>query len=96
MFGLGVPSKVYNIFSAGKPVLYIGDQNAEISRYINENNVGWAFVWEDEEIILDFFEHIDKILDEIPIKGVNSRKLTESRFTKDFILNHYRSEIVDK
>jgi glycosyltransferase involved in cell wall biosynthesis len=95
MFGLGVPSKVYNIFSAGKPILYIGDRNSEISRYIHENNVGWAFFWEDEEAILDFFEHIDKIFDEIPTKGVNARKLTENKFTKDVILDHYRSEIVD-
>jgi glycosyltransferase involved in cell wall biosynthesis len=96
MFGLGVPSKVYNIFSAGKPILYIGDRNAEISRYINENNVGWAFFWDDEEAILNFFEQIDKILDEIPTKGVNARKLTVRRFTKDVVLDQYRSEIVDK
>lgn len=95
MFGLGVPSKVYNIFSAGKPVLYIGDPNAEISRYIYENNVGWAFSWDDEPAILDFFEHIDKIVDEIPAKGENARKLTENQFTKDVILDRYRSEIVE-
>jgi glycosyltransferase involved in cell wall biosynthesis len=95
MFGLGVPSKVYNIFSAGNPILYIGDRNTEISRYINENNVGWAFFWEEEEAILDFFEQIDKILDEIPVKGFNARKLTESKYTKEVILDHYRMEIID-
>jgi glycosyltransferase involved in cell wall biosynthesis len=61
MFGLGVPSKVYNIFSAGKPILYIGDRNAEISRYIHENNVGWAFSWDEEEAIRDFFENIHQL-----------------------------------
>jgi glycosyltransferase involved in cell wall biosynthesis len=96
MFGLGVPSKVYNIFSAGKPVLYIGDRNAEISRYIHENNVGWAFSWEDEEAILDFFERIDKVLDQFAVKGVNARKLTVKRFTKEVILDYYRSEIMGK
>ncbi|MHA8087435.1 glycosyltransferase family 4 protein [Aquirufa sp. Wall-65K1] len=95
MFGLGVPSKVYNIFSAGKPVLYIGDRNAEISRYIHENNVGWAFSWDEEEAIADFFENIHQIVDEISVKGVNARRLTEKNFTKDTILDYYRSEIVD-
>jgi glycosyltransferase involved in cell wall biosynthesis len=95
MFGLGVPSKVYNIFSAGKPVLYIGDQNAEISRYINENNVGWAFSWDNEDAIADFFENIHQIADDITAKGVNARALTEKSFTKDTILDQYRSEILN-
>jgi glycosyltransferase involved in cell wall biosynthesis len=94
MFGLGVPSKVYNIFSAGKPVLYIGDRNAEISRYIHENDAGWTFSWDEEEAITDFFEKIHQIKSEIPSKGVNARRLTEKSFTKDIILEHYRSEIL--
>lgn len=28
MYGLGVPSKSYNIWAAGKPILYIGDDNS--------------------------------------------------------------------
>ncbi len=95
MFGLGVPSKVYNIFSAGKPVLYIGDRNAEISRYINENNVGWAFFWDDEAAIIEFFEKIDILIPEISVKSTNARRLTERRFTKDVILDQYREEILN-
>jgi len=94
MIGLGVPSKVYNIFSAGRPVLYIGDRNAEISRYIHENDVGWAFSWDEEGAIIDFFEKIHQITSEIPSKGVNARRLTEKSFTKDIILEHYRSELL--
>jgi len=94
MFGLGVPSKVYNIFSAGKPILYIGDRNAEISRYINENNAGWAFSWDDTNSIIDFFENIDSFVTEIPIKSYNARRLTESRFTKDIILDRYYREML--
>lgn len=94
MFGLGVPSKVYNIFSAGKPVLFIGDRNSEICRYIHEYNVGWAFSWDDEDAIGDFFENIHQVANEIPSKGVNARRLTEKSFTKDSILKHYQSEIL--
>lgn len=94
MFGLGVPSKVYNIFSAGKPVLYIGDRNAEISRCIHENDVGWTFSWDEEGAIIDFFEKIHQITSEIPSKGVNARRLTEKSFSKDIILEHYRSELL--
>lgn len=94
MFGLGVPSKVYNIFSAGKPILYIGDKNAEISRYINDNNTGWAFSWDDTSAITEFFENIDSVITEIPIKSVNARRLIEDKFTKDIILDCYYREIL--
>ena len=94
MFGLGVPSKVYNVFSAGKPVLYIGDRRAEISRYIHENNVGWAFSWDDTAGIIKFFENIDSLVPEISVKGTNARRLIERRFTKDIILDQYREEIL--
>ncbi|MBR2648179.1 MAG: glycosyltransferase family 4 protein [Sediminibacterium sp.] len=95
MFGLGVPSKVYNIFSAGKPVLFIGDRDAEISRYINQYNTGWAFSWDNTTDIIDFFENIDQIRPEIILKGDNARILTESRFTKNSILSQYYSVIIN-
>lgn len=95
MFGLGVPSKVYNIFSAGKPVLYIGDHNSEISRYIHENNVGWAFSWDDTSAIIEFFEKIDILVTEISVKSTNARRLIERRFTKDVILDQYKEEILN-
>jgi glycosyltransferase involved in cell wall biosynthesis len=94
MFGLGVPSKIYNIFSAGKPVIYIGDINSEISRYINDNLVGWAFSWDEKSKILDFFENLrDDLRLEIIIRGNNARALVERSFNKDTILNSYKEEI---
>ena len=95
MFGLGVPSKVYNIFSAGKPVLYIGDRNAEISRYINEYDVGWAFSWHDKGEIKKFLENIgNHMRDEITNKGNNARELVIRAFTKQHILERYKKEIL--
>ena len=40
MYGLGVPSKTYNIMAAGKPILYIGPKNSEIYRLVCEFNIG--------------------------------------------------------
>lgn len=92
MYGLGVPSKVYNIFAAGKPVLYIGDTDSEVSRYIMEHQSGWAFSWDqvvEIELFLKNF-NIDKI-EEINQKGIIARSLVESQFTKEYILNQYNS-----
>lgn len=94
MYGLGVPSKVYNILSAGKPIIYIGDENSEIANYVNMYNLGWAFNWEDSSSIKLFFENIKKIsIEEISEKGRNARLLVENKFTKELILEDYYSFI---
>lgn len=40
MYGLGVPSKSYNILAAGRPILYFGPRDTEIDRIIRNNNLG--------------------------------------------------------
>jgi hypothetical protein len=40
MFGLGVPSKFYNIVKAGRPVLYFGPKFTEIYNSVNLNSLG--------------------------------------------------------
>lgn len=90
MYGLGVPSKVYNIFAAGKPVLYIGDYNSEVFRYVNEYKVGWAFTWNEVDKIERFLKELD-VSDIQEIKGMGNhvRSVVENKFTKESILTQY-------
>ena len=37
MYGLGVPSKTYNILASGRPVLYFGPKDSEIDLLVKEN-----------------------------------------------------------
>jgi glycosyltransferase involved in cell wall biosynthesis len=90
MYGLGVPSKVYNIFSAGKPVLYIGDSKSEIYNYINEYNIGWAFTWDQIAEIKVFLESLDSSKRPIiEAKGKAARQVVNEKFTKDYVLDQY-------
>lgn len=94
MYGLGVPSKVYNIFAAGKPVLFIGDEGAEIAEYVKLYNVGWAFHWKQEKQIQSFLETISSISkEEIKLKGENARLLVERKFNQAAILAAYQQSV---
>ena len=58
MYGLGVPSKVYNSMSAGLPILYVGDEGSEIDRYIKNYNIGWSFNWSQIESLKEFLNNL--------------------------------------
>ena len=42
MTGVSVPSRMYNILAAGKPILAVASGESEIARVIEENHVGWV------------------------------------------------------
>lgn len=89
MYGLGVPSKVYNIMSAGKPLLYIGDKNSEIDNYISKNNVGWSFNWSEEENIIEFLNNIN-LKNDFDKTGQTARSFVLNNFTQEKVLSQYK------
>jgi glycosyltransferase involved in cell wall biosynthesis len=92
MKGLGVPSKVYNIMSAGKPVLYVGDPKSEIDNYISQYKIGWSFDWSEEENIIEFLNNISEV-ESLEKNGQASRKFILSDFTQGRILSRYKELI---
>lgn len=77
MYGLGVPSKAYNILASGRPILYFGPENGEIGRLIKEFGVGyigWPTRWDMEELIE---------------MGSKARELAVSFYSKYAILNKF-------
>lgn len=86
MYGLGVPSKTYNILAAGKPIFYIGPENSEIDRIIKEYNVGVTFTISDNEQIISFLKGITTTDLQTETMKKNARKLAEEKYAEDIIL----------
>ena len=81
MYGLGVPSKTYNILAAGRPILYFGPKNSEIDLLVRENGIGfcgWPEKWDMEEL---------------KMMGGNARTLAERYYSKRIILNKFIAAI---
>lgn len=77
MYGLGVPSKTYNILASGRPVIYFGPERGEIGRLVDEYDIGysgWPETWNMEDL---------------KRMGANARALAESRYGRIFILNKF-------
>lgn len=60
MFGLGVPSKIYNLLALGKTILYVGDRDSEIDQNVRDLKIGFSFNWKNEAEILLFLNNLKK------------------------------------
>jgi glycosyltransferase involved in cell wall biosynthesis len=83
LYGLGVPSKTYNLLSFGKPILFIGPKDSEIYRMVEEENVGWAFDWDENEKIISFLNSI-KVNDRLLLQEISNRsRLTSKKYSQE-------------
>ena len=89
MYGLGVPSKSYNIMAAGKPILMIGDERSEISLCIKEYNLGWVVQPNDPELLCSIINEIYNDQSTLDNISKNTRKVAEEVFSKNTILEKY-------
>lgn len=94
MYGLGVPSKAYNILAAGKPILFIGDTKSEIGRLIQEEAIGYAFNANEHIEIIEFLRAIStERLSELSSMGKKARRLVEQKFSEKIILDKFLQTI---
>lgn len=89
MFGLGVPSKSYNIMAAGKPILIIADSRSEIALAVKEHTLGWVVEPHNPEALQKAFEEIYEERDLLNSIAKNARTVAETLFAKENILAKY-------
>lgn len=95
MYGLGVPSKTYNLLAAGKPILLIADKLSEIGRLIDEYDIGWVVEPNDSKSLLNLLISLDNISNEVLSKKTkNCRKLAETIFARENVLKTYIKVVI--
>lgn len=94
MYGLGVPSKTYNIMAAGKAVLFIGEPESEIGLLVKEKKMGYVYRPEDKNGIIRFLSCLNKEkLAEIREMGERARQVAVKEYAKNIILNKFAEAI---
>lgn len=77
MYGLGVPSKTYNILASGRPILFFGPKNSEIDLLVREEQIGycgWPKKWDKDELVE---------------MGERARELAIKEYSEETILNKF-------
>jgi len=87
LYGVGVPSKSYNISAAGKPIIFFGNLKTEIAMFVVENSIGWAFSYDEPLKIVDFFNNLNmKDISYLRKIGKHAREVVKKGYSKEIVL----------
>lgn len=91
MYGLGVPSKSYNLMATGKPILYVGESDSEIASCIYKYDIGWVAEPNNPRALNNVINEIIGSPELILQKGRNALKTASEVFAKQIVLEQYNS-----
>lgn len=93
MKGAGVPSRMYNIMAAGKPIIAISEYDSELSMVIEEEKIGWT-------VLPGEFKHLAEVILEacanhstrVEISG-RARSAALKKYSSKVLINKYYETI---
>ena len=90
MSGISVPSRMYNVMAAGKPILAITDEDSELAMTVREAKIGWVVTPGDQEGIITTVIEAASDVEALKIMGERARRLAEDKFNREQILEQYK------
>lgn len=97
MYGLSVPSRMYNIMAAAVPIAAVMPASSELGRVLIENDAGWVIsprsLKELEAIVLGLKS--ESGLAEAQRRGANGRAAAVSHYNPSAVIASYRQILAD-
>jgi glycosyltransferase involved in cell wall biosynthesis len=91
MEGLVLPSKIYGVLAAGRPIAFIGDEDGEIAALIRDNDVGIVIGHGDGAGLAEQIQALVRDPERIKRMGENARALFDREFAKPIAVEHWSS-----
>lgn len=91
MAGISVPSRMYNIMAAGKPILAIADQDSELAMVVREEEIGWVVNSGDTDGIIAAIKEARGNPVELNAMGKRARKVAETKYSLERVIEQYRT-----
>ncbi|MBV9240958.1 MAG: glycosyltransferase family 4 protein [Acidobacteria bacterium] len=93
MLGAAVPSRLYNILAAEKPVLALADEGSEVATVIQEENVGWVDSSRDPRRLKELILMIVSQRQDLPAMGKRARAAAEAKYSPEIAIEAYRETL---
>lgn len=89
MAGVSVPSRMYNVMAAGRPIIAISDPESELARVVEEERIGWTAEPGNLEKIIETIRMAEEQAAERTEMGKRAREAAESRYSYDVVKKAY-------
>ena len=90
MAGASVPSRMYNIMSAGKPILAVAEEGSEIARVLLEENIGWVVAPGSPELIAKTILEANANRPWLQEMSVQACRVATEKYAKPIIMRKHR------
>jgi glycosyltransferase involved in cell wall biosynthesis len=90
MAGVSVPSRMYNIMAAGRPILAAADPESELAQLVREERIGWIVPPDVPERIAAAVVDAQRDVDALRVMGARAREAAEAKYSYEFVISAYR------
>ncbi|RPI06715.1 MAG: glycosyltransferase WbuB [Ignavibacteriae bacterium] len=91
MAGISVPSRMYNVMAAGKPIIGVTDTHSELAMVIQEENIGWVVSSYRAQDVVDVILSAKAAMNTLVDMGLRARKTAEEKYTFEKVIPLYRN-----
>ena len=91
MAGVSVPSRMYNVMAAGKPIIAVADEVSEIAMIVSEKKIGWLVPPDRPEKLVDVVQRAKLDTEELCEMGRRARAAAEREYRFDAVISSYRA-----
>jgi len=93
MAGISVPSRMYNVLAAGKPLLAVCDDNSELAAVVREEAIGWVISPGRPDLIVSALREAKANPERLRAMGERARQAAEKKYTLGYVLQVYKDTI---
>jgi len=93
MTGLSVPSRLYNIMAAGKPIIAVADSDSELACVVREENIGWVVSPGDIDGLVVAVTEAQGNPDRLVQMGQRARLAAETKYTLEKVNQAYKDVV---
>jgi colanic acid biosynthesis glycosyl transferase WcaI len=93
MSGVSVPSRMYNILAAGRPIIAIADADSELAMVVREERVGWVVPPGSAEQVVATIRAAMSDAEERARMAARGRQAAEAKYSYQRIISSYHTII---
>jgi colanic acid biosynthesis glycosyl transferase WcaI len=89
MAGISVPSRLYDVMAAARPIIAMVDSDAELAQIVEEERIGWVVRPGDAEALAALLVQLASGTEDLEAIGRRGRAVAESKYSRAAIHRQY-------